>query len=73
MISLLTVALGLLLLGCLGLAVVAAVEWLHADRRRRRLRAAALVAEIRLQRVTDQAMQQMLDVARSHQQGRPWR
>jgi len=62
--TLLVVALGLLLLGCLGLAVRVAIGWLAAAQRNRATRADALAAEIRLQHLTRLAMQQMLEEAR---------
>lgn len=69
MTTLLLVGLCLLLLACLGLVVTAGMEWLAAQHRRRCARAEAFAAEIRLQRLTRQAMQQLLDEVRRAQGG----
>ncbi len=66
MTTLLVLVLSLLLLGGFGLAVMAALEWVAGEQRRRHARAAALVAEIDLQRLTRQSMQQLLDELKKH-------
>jgi len=69
MTTLLVVGLCLLLLGGLGLAVTTGLECVAAEHRGRSLRSEALAAEVRLQRLTRQATQQLLEEARRGQPG----
>lgn len=69
MSTVLLLAVLLLLLGCLGLAVMAGLDWASARRRRQRVCTETLLTEIHLQRLTRQAMQRFLDEARNAQAG----
>lgn len=69
MSALLVLGVSVLLLGCLGVAVMAGLELAAAKRRRQHVRAQALATEIELQRLTRQAMQRLLDEARQAQPG----
>ena len=62
--SLFVVVLLLVVAGVLGIAVRVAVEVVVKERHRRRLRVAQLATERRLQHLTYQAMQAMLNEAR---------
>ena len=65
----LTILTWLVLLGGLGAAVTWAHQLAVAERRRRQQRAKVLAAEIRLQRLDQRAMQEMLRVTREATEG----